>query len=107
MLFVKTFCESMDFELTCIQCKCSRKHYALKISDHTSLVAMAILDRIDMFRVQNRYVTEDFVKHRLAQIVIKGDNSAQIKAAKILLGLENTDTKTINFTDLLNEINDK
>lgn len=103
-IFCNKFLKSFDFNQSCTDSKVNKKRMKEIMSDRTSDVAVYIKEQVDLYTLANSYMTKDFIKFKLGEVVNTGDNQHKITAAKLLLEFEDTVDKTSEFIDLIKAI---
>jgi len=102
--FCDAFIETLDFHDSCRAAKVNKNLMAVQLSDSESDVSIYIKDKIDIYAMANSFITTDYIKYKLGQIILTGDHSYVIAAAKLLLGFDENDDKTGEFTKLIEAV---
>ena len=104
----KKFCDifliHFDINLACTGAKVNKNKMVAIMYDRDSEVNKYIQSQIDLYALSNSFITTDFVKYKLGMVVAHGSSANKVAASKILLGYEDTEDKTKEFTDLIKAI---
>jgi len=103
-IFSDCFLKTFDFELSCQGAKLNKTQTMVLLSDKTSEMSVYIQKRINFYDVQASYITENYVKTKLGDILVNGNNGHKIQAAKILLGYTEAGEKAGDFINLIKAI---
>lgn len=102
--FCKHFLETFDFNLSCTESKTNKNRMYKIIQDTKSEVSVYLKSQVQLYTLQNTYLTKDLIKFKLGEIINKGENQHIIQAAKLLMEYEDTVDKTKEFKDLIQAI---
>jgi len=102
--FCKCFLETFDFNKSCSDAKLNNASTLELMHDKTSEVYKYITEQIQLYTMQNTFMTKDFIKFKLGEIINNGDNQHKIQSAKLLLEFEDTIDKTQEFKNLIKQI---
>lgn len=100
-VFADAFLRTFDFEESCKVAKAQKSRTMVLLYDKDSEINKYIQERIDLYSLQTSFITNDFIKFKLGEIVISGDNQHKIQAAKILLGYDEEGDRTGDFINLM------
>ncbi len=104
----KNFCDeyvkTLDFNLSCETARVNKNKTLAQLYDKTSELCQYVQKQMDVCELTNSFVSNDFVKLKLASIMITGSSRDKIQAAKVLLGYDENTDKTAEFINLINSI---
>ena len=106
-IFCRHFLSTFDFEFACEKAKVNKSKMLVLLYDTSSPVNQYIQEQIDVFQLQNSFITEDVIKFKMGEVLLKGENQHKIAAAKLLLGFEDESDKSQVFKTLLSSLAEK
>lgn len=102
--FCDLFVETLDFHASCKEAQVNVSQMAAKLYDSDSDVSVYIRAKIDIYAMANSFVTPDYIRYKLSQIILTGEHNLVIQASKLLLGFEESPDKAKEFLKLIDAV---
>lgn len=101
----KVFCDEyvkyFDFNASCTVAKVNKNKIRALMYDETSQISKYLREQVDTFALANTFITNDFIKFKLGQVIITAKAPYKISAAKVLLGYDDNVDKTSEFLSVI------
>ena len=98
--FCQEFVKEFDFAKACELARVKPSVMMAYLYDETSQVHQFLDEAVETFKVRNRYITTEVIKYQLGKIVLGGEPTHKIQAAKLLLGVSDTEDSSKAFDKL-------